>query len=171
MLAGFNTCPLNRIVQDVWQLGALPEGALSAAAVLATVGVRRQPATFVKSDVMAELSRLWPDLAAVFCVLQNEQSVRQPSPPASLMRRKLFPARLESLSALMSLWCTCLLLLTRCDITFLGKHLSVLTVGSTGEQICFAVVFQGCVPAHCWWWAEVKLEISVINHDPSATHD
>lgn len=47
--AGFNTCPLNRIVvvQDVWQLGTLPEGAPSAAAVLATVGMRSQPATLL----------------------------------------------------------------------------------------------------------------------------
>lgn len=34
----------------------------------------------------------------------------------------------------------CLLLLNRCK--FLGKHHSVVTVSSTKEQICFAVLFR-----------------------------
>lgn len=67
-------------------VATLPEGALSAAAVLATVGVRSQPAAFVKSDVMAELSQLGVcgQTSQPFCVLLSEQSVRLSSPPTSL---------------------------------------------------------------------------------------
>lgn len=76
------------VTQDVWQLGTLPEGAPSAVAVLATVGVRSQTATFVKSDVMAELSQLSVCGQALqpFCVLLSEQPVRLSSPPSSHKR-------------------------------------------------------------------------------------
>lgn len=68
-------------LQSVPKLSTLPVGALSAAAVLATVRLRSLPATFVKSDVMAELSA---KLRSHFCVLLSEQSVRLPSLPTSL---------------------------------------------------------------------------------------
>lgn len=84
------------VVQDVWQLATLPEGAPSAAAaVLATVTVRSQSATFVKSDVKAELSQpgVCGQTSQPFCVLHREQSVRLSSPRTSLKR----PLCLESL--------------------------------------------------------------------------
>lgn len=98
--AGFNTCPLNRIVvvQDVLQLVTLPEGAPSAAAAaLATVAVRSQPATFVKSNVMAQLSQLGVcgQTLQPFCVLKLwtvSQTVLA-SYFTSLMQSKLFSGR------------------------------------------------------------------------------
>lgn len=65
------------------QLGTLPGGALSAAAVFTTVGVRSDLQTFVKSDVMAHLSHLCVcgQTLQPFCVLR---AVRLPSPPTSL---------------------------------------------------------------------------------------
>lgn len=61
-------------------------GALSAAAVLATDGVKSQPALFVKSDVMAGLSQLGVcgQTLQLFCGLLNEQSVTLSSPLTSL---------------------------------------------------------------------------------------